>query len=72
MTRGVLRWEFGDDGSDSIEVAAGDVGRMPASVIHRDVSVGSEDLAMVLFRAGEGPVTIDVEGPQAAMEERTA
>ncbi len=63
VTEGVLRWEFGDDGSASIEVAAGDVGRMPAWVVHRDVSAGSEDLTMVLFRVGDGPLTIDVEGP---------
>ena len=63
VTEGVLRWEFGPGGRDSIEIAAGDVGRMPARVIHRDVSAGTEDLAMVLFRAGEGPLTIDVAGP---------
>lgn len=72
VTEGVLRWEFGRDGSDSIVVAAGDVGRMPARVVHRDVSAGAEDLAMVLFRAGEGELTIDVDGPDPVMEERTA
>jgi hypothetical protein len=36
------------------------------------VSAGTEDLAMVLFRAGEGQLTIDVEGPDARTEERTA
>jgi len=65
VQRGVLRWEFGADGSDAIEVAAGDTGRMPARVVHRDVSVGDEPLALVLFRAGGdgGPLTIDVDGP---------
>ena len=65
VQRGVLRWEFGPDGADSIEVAAGDTGRMPALVVHRDVSVGDEPLALVLFRAGGdgGPLTIDVDGP---------
>ena len=74
VTRGVLRWEFGAHGDDSIEVGAGDVGHMPAWIVHRDVSVGDEDLEMILFRAGEGPLTIDVEGPQArtAMEGHTA
>ena len=72
VTEGVLRWEFGPDGSDSIIVAAGDVGRMPARVVHRDVSAGTEDLAMVLFRAGEGQLTVDVGGPDAMTEERTA
>ena len=63
VTSGVLRWEFGADGTESIEVAAGAVGHMPAWVIHRDVSAGGEDLEMVLFRAGSGPLTIDVDGP---------
>ncbi len=63
VTQGVLRWEFGDDGRDAIDVGAGDIGHMPAWMVHRDVSAGTEDLAMVLFRAGEGPLTIDVAGP---------
>src|SRR5688500_17731782 len=72
VTEGVLRWEFGRDGEESVTIAAGDVGRMPARVIHRDVSAGAEDLALVLFRAGEGELTIDVDGPEAVTEERTA
>lgn len=63
VTGGVLRWEFGDEGRDSIDVGPGDVGHMPAWIVHRDVSVGAEDLVMVLFRAGEGPLTTDVDGP---------
>jgi uncharacterized RmlC-like cupin family protein len=66
VQRGVLRWEYGPDGSEAIEVASGDVGRMPAWVVHRDVSAGDEDLEMVLFRAGSGPLTIDVDGPDQA------
>ncbi|HVM25124.1 MAG TPA: cupin domain-containing protein [Candidatus Limnocylindrales bacterium] len=63
VLRGVLRWEYGAGGSEALEVAPGDVGRMPAHVVHRDVSAGDEDLSMILFRAGEGPLTIDVDGP---------
>jgi uncharacterized RmlC-like cupin family protein len=65
VLRGVLRWEHGVDGREALEVHAGDVGRMPAHVVHRDVSAGDEDLSMILFRAGEGPLTFDVEGPAA-------
>ncbi|MDQ3691902.1 MAG: cupin domain-containing protein [Chloroflexota bacterium] len=63
---GVLRWEFGQDGSNANEVGAGDVGHMPAWIVHRDVSAGEEALDMILFRAGEGDLTIDVPGPDAA------
>lgn len=62
---GTLRWEFGDGGRDGIEVGPGDAGHMPARVIHRDVSAGSETLSMVLFRAGHGELTVDVAGPDA-------
>jgi uncharacterized RmlC-like cupin family protein len=65
VQRGVLRWEYGPGGREALEVGPGDVGRMPARIVHRDVSAGTEDLEMVLFRAGEGPLTIDVEGPDA-------
>ena len=61
---GVLRWEHGPGGRDSTTVRAGDVGRMPARFVHCDVSDGDEDLEMVLFRAGSGELTIDVEGPE--------
>ncbi|MCC6617552.1 MAG: cupin domain-containing protein [Chloroflexi bacterium] len=63
VLRGVLRWEFGPDGTGAIEVAAGDAGRMPAHVVHRDVSAGDEPLSLILFRAGSGPLTIEVDGP---------
>lgn len=64
VTRGVLRWEFGPDGKDAIEIGAGDVGRMPAHVVHRDVSAGDEPLTLILFRAGSGPLTIETGGPE--------
>lgn len=63
VQRGVLRWEFGAGGGNAIEVGPGDVGCMPAGRVHRDVSAGDEELEMVLFRSGEGPLTIDVDGP---------
>ena len=63
---GVLRWEYGRDGASSLEVAAGDVGRMPARLIHRDVSAGDVGLKLVLFRTGRGELTIDVPGPADA------
>ena len=66
VLEGVLRWEYGPDGTDAIEVSAGDTGRMPAHVVHRDVSAGAEPLSMILFRAGQGELTINVEGPDAA------
>lgn len=67
VTRGVLRWEFGEGGSEAIEVGPGDVGCMPAWMVHRDVSAGDEQLTMVLFRAGEGELTIDVSGPDGTL-----
>ncbi|MGQ0607573.1 MAG: cupin domain-containing protein [Chloroflexota bacterium] len=60
---GVLRWEHGEGGRDSTTVRAGDVGRMPGWMVHRDVSADDEDLEMILFRAGSGELTIDLDGP---------
>ena len=62
---GVLRWEHGPGGRDATEIGPGDVGHMPAWMVHRDVSAGVEDLEMILFRAGEGELTVDVDGPDA-------
>ncbi len=66
---GVLRWEFGEHGEEAIEVGAGDTGRMPARVVHRDVSAGDGPLSMILFRAGHGELTINVDGPRAVLED---
>ena len=63
VLRGALRWEFGQDGGDAVVVEPGDTARMPAGVIHRDVSAGNETLELILFRAGTGPLTINVDGP---------
>jgi len=63
VQRGVLRWEYGPGGRQAVEVGAGDAARMPGGVVHRDVSAGDEDLEMILFRAGEGPLTMNVDGP---------
>lgn len=62
---GVLRWEFGTDGRDAVEVRPGGVARMPARLVHRDVSAGADRLSIVLFRTGQGELTIDVPGPSA-------
>jgi uncharacterized RmlC-like cupin family protein len=66
VLKGVLRWEYGPGGADAIEVSAGDTGRMPAHVVHRDVSAGDEPLSMILFRAGVGELTVNVDGPDPA------
>ena len=66
---GVLRWEHGEDGGDATEVGAGDTGHLPPKLVHRDVSVGEEDLVMILFRAGtDRELTIDVPGPATRRE----
>lgn len=66
VLEGVLRWEYGARAEKAIEVAPGDVGRMPARLVHRDVSAGNQTLRLVLFRTGHGELTIDVPGPSAA------
>ena len=73
VLRGVLRWEHGPGGAEALEVRPGDVGRMPAHVVHRDVSAGDEALSMILFRASGdgGPLTIDVDGPDTTEDAST-
>ena len=63
VQRGLLRWEYGPGGREALEIGPGDTARMPAGVVHRDVSAGEEGLEMILFRAGQGPLSIDVGGP---------
>lgn len=63
---GRLRMEFGPGGSTVIEATAGDFLHVPKGAIHREINDGDEQSRLIVTRAGEGPTTINVDGPAAA------
>jgi uncharacterized RmlC-like cupin family protein len=60
---GSLRMEFGVDGAEVIEAEAGDFLRVPKHAIHREINDGASESRLVVVRAGDGPTTINVDGP---------
>jgi uncharacterized RmlC-like cupin family protein len=64
VVRGRARFEFGDGGSDSVEIDQGGFFRVPAGLVHRDVNPLDEPQEIVLAVVGEGPLVVNLDGPQ--------
>lgn len=62
---GQLRFEFGPGGAQSRELAAGDFFYVPPHTVHREGNPGKEEQVLVGMRVGEGPATVNVDGPEA-------
>jgi uncharacterized RmlC-like cupin family protein len=60
---GRIRLEYGSGGRESVEAGAGDFGRIPRGVVHRESNPGDEDVVAAVFRTGTGEPVINVEGP---------
>jgi uncharacterized RmlC-like cupin family protein len=65
VVEGRFRLEFGPGGGDALEAGAGDFLYVPPGVVHREANPGDEPSTVVITRVGEGPVTVNVEGPAA-------
>lgn len=62
---GRVRLEHGPGGQETAEAGAGDFGRIPKGVIHRESNPGEEDSVVAVFRMGSGLPVVNVEGPDA-------
>jgi uncharacterized RmlC-like cupin family protein len=67
MISGSLRVEYGSDPVESGTASQGDFAVVPAGVVHREIVEGSESVAAVVVRFGDGvgPLVIEVDGPDA-------
>jgi len=63
VARGTLRMESGPGGADVVSARPGDFVYVPRGAIHRESNDGSEESHLVVVRAGQGPPTVNVEGP---------
>ena len=66
VVEGAVRIEFGPDGAQAADAAAGDFVHIPRHVVHRELNVGTVPSQEIVTRAGTGPLTVNVEGPQRA------
>lgn len=63
VSSGQLRMESGPGGRQITEAVEGDFIYVPAGAVHREANPGETESHLVVVRAGQGPTTINVDGP---------
>ncbi len=63
VAHGRVRLESGPGGADIVDAAAGDFVHVPKGVVHRESNPADAESHLVVVRAGQGPPTINVDGP---------
>lgn len=63
VLEGRTRIEYGPDGSEAVEAAAGEFFHVPAGVVHRNVNPGNADLVLAVGVVGSSNPWITVGGP---------
>ena len=62
---GRLIVEFGD-GGERVEASSGDFLLIPSGLVHREITTGAAPAEFVVVRSGgDGPPTIEVDGPSS-------
>jgi uncharacterized RmlC-like cupin family protein len=63
---GRLAIEFGEGGRQPVQVMAGDFLMIPSGLVHREGTPAGDPSESVVIRAGgDGPPTIEVDGPSS-------
>ena len=65
VEHGTARFEFGPGGGRSVDVPEGGFFHVPAGLVHRDVNPADEPQVIVLAVVGDGPLVVNVAGPDA-------
>ena len=63
VVSGELQMESGPGGRDVVEARAGDFLYVPPGAVHREANPGTVQSHIVVVRAGQGPPTVNVDGP---------
>jgi uncharacterized RmlC-like cupin family protein len=66
VLRGTLTIDFGPNGEASVEASAGDFIFNPAHLVHRETTHPSGDVEAFVVRVGDGPLVVNVDGPDEA------
>jgi quercetin dioxygenase-like cupin family protein len=67
VLRGRARFEFGPGGHEAMVVEEGGFFHVPAGLIHRDVNPVDAPQEIVLTLVGEGPLVVNVSGPEPGL-----
>jgi uncharacterized RmlC-like cupin family protein len=62
---GAMRMESGPGGAEVLDATPGDFLDVPPHVIHRESNPTDQEAHIVVFRAGTGPVVINLDGPES-------
>jgi quercetin dioxygenase-like cupin family protein len=65
FAEGRFRVEYGPGGRAAVEFDPGDFAHVPAGIVHREGNPGDSPNKGIAFRIGDGPVVVDLEGPEA-------
>jgi uncharacterized RmlC-like cupin family protein len=65
VVSGRMRLEFGPGGEHVVDAGPGDFLHVPAGTVHRESNPDDAVSTAVIARAGEGPPTVNVDGPPA-------
>lgn len=66
VLKGSGRIEYGPGGAERIEGAAPSFFHVPPGVVHRDINPTDDDMVVIVCFVGQGPVVVNVDGPEAA------
>jgi uncharacterized RmlC-like cupin family protein len=66
VVRGRAQFEFGPGGREKAEIAEGEFFHIPARLVHRDLNPLDEAQELVINIVGDGPLVVNVEGPDPA------
>lgn len=64
IVTGAMKIESGPAGGDVVDLGPGDFCHIPPGIVHRESNPSSEETHAVVVRAGTGPPTVNVDGPE--------
>ena len=70
VTTGALVMEFGPGGRETLEARPGDFLYVAPRAIHRESNPTDDASHIVVVRSGSGEAVINVDGPEAATQQR--
>lgn len=66
VVSGAMRLEFGPGGAAMVDAGPGDFIHVPAHAVHRESNPTDQPATAVIARGGDGPPTVNVDGPADA------
>lgn len=66
IVTGAMKIESGPDGHDVVDLEPGDFCHIPPGIVHRESNPSDQETHAVVVRAGSGPPTVNVDGPEGS------